>query len=129
MAKPLKAVGVRVDVSRDGKETTLAFRDEAGRERDILLQTEDTSVLVAVLLATLSEVYNALATAPGGAPRIPPGKQSAIVRPLRVAIGRGQKEPVLVFDFGGAVVNLGIDAQVIEDVLARIRQEFQKTGS
>ena len=129
MAKPLKAAGVRVDVSRDGKETSLVFRDETGREREIMLQTEDTSVLVAVLLATLAEVYNTLATSPGGAPRLAPGKQSAIVRPLRVAIGRGQNEPVLVFDFGGAVVNLGIDAQVIDDVLARIRQDFQTSGS
>ena len=124
MSKPLKAAGVRVDVSRGGAETTLVFRDEAGRERQIALDTSDTSVLVGILLGTLAEAFQALQASPGGAPRPSPSKQRAVLRPLRVAVVPGQREPVLAFDFGGAVLNLALDAQVLDHLLAKLREQF-----
>jgi hypothetical protein len=118
LVKRIGSVAWRVEVGRDGKVFSLAVRNDAGREYEILLGTVDSTPIVTDLLSEVARVHGSLPPrtfAEGAGPNHP---KSIPLRPLATRVERHEDTPVLVLDFGGTVLKIAIDPEELRQRLS-----------
>ncbi|MBM6594445.1 hypothetical protein [Microvirga pudoricolor] len=122
MVKRIGSTAWRVQVSGDGEIFSLGVRADTGREYDVLLGTVDSSPIITDLLSEIARVHRDKPprTFKEGAGPLHP--RSVPLKPLSTRIDTTGETPLLILDFGGAVLKVAIDPAELQQALESSRK-------